>query len=37
MPAQHDGLPDTTFGREGLVQVIIALEVFNDEQREKRS
>jgi ribosomal protein S18 acetylase RimI-like enzyme len=28
MPAQHDGLPHTTFGREGLFQVIIALEVF---------
>ena len=28
MPAQHDGLPDTAFGREGLFQVTITLEVF---------
>ena len=37
MPAQHDGLPDTTFGREGLFQLIIALEVFKMSNVKKRA
>jgi len=36
MPAQHDGLADTTLGREGLFQVTMALEVFNEKSERSQ-
>jgi hypothetical protein len=36
MPEQQDGLPDTTLGREGLFQVTIALEVFNEKNERSQ-
>jgi hypothetical protein len=36
MPARHDGLLGTTLGKEGLSQVTMALEVFNEKNERSQ-